>query len=506
MSPSLLPPRRFEGSLIESIRVRLTLWYALGLAVFMGAAAAASYTLLARAMAQRTDANLRATARAFAATWVAQRARSPGRAPMASVRRVDVGALEIVVFDQERRVVASSPDGRAWVEEDLGRAARPDLSAMIGQIATADGVFSTLAGGSEPQRVFAMPLNVGDRRQVVTVAQGLREQWAILSAARNGFLITIPMVLALALAGGYLLARRALAPVAAMASQARRIGSTTLEERLSVRNDRDELGQLARVFNELLDRLARAFDQQRQFVADASHELRTPVAVVRGEAEVALARAHRDPAEYREALELIHEEARRMSRLVDDLFLLARSDAGHQALVPSELYLDELVGECVRSLRTLATTRSMELRHDGGPEMPFRGDEALLRRLVINLIENAIKYGSAHTSVIVRTALRAAGVAGAEHYAITVHNEGPPIPPELQHRVFDRFFRATRAADAASPARGDNEAGGGAGLGLAIGRWITEAHGGRLRLVRSSPSGTEFELTLPTPGAAPATH
>ena len=475
-----------------SIRGRLTLWYALGLAVFMVGFGVVSYGLLARATARRIDDSLQETARAFATAWAAQGAESPRRvaAPIAAVRRFGAGDLEIVVFDRARRVVAASPSGDAWVEERDDLEPRPHLATMLGRVAEAQGTFATVRDGKGPRRVFAMPLDLGGRRQTVTVALGVSDRDAMLGAVRRVYYIAIPVAMLLALGGGYLLAASALSPVRTMATQAERIGAATLHERLRVRNDRDELGQLARVFNGLLDRLDRAFDQQRQFVADASHELRTPVSVVRGEAEVALARGQRPEAEYRETLEIIHDESRRMSRLVDDLFLLARADAGQHAVTMTELYLDEIVAESVRSLRTLAAARGVTLRADAEEDLPFCGDESLLRRLMANLVENAIKYGRAASPVTVRAWRE------GERYLLSVHNEGPPIAPEVASRMFDRFFRAGEGAPAAPASDG---AGGGAGLGLAIGRWIAEAHGGSLELARSDETGTEFRVVLPAP-------
>jgi signal transduction histidine kinase len=274
-----------------------------------------------------------------------------------------------------------------------------------------------------------------------------------------------------------------------MSSTAERIGATTLHERLPVANPRDELGRLATVFNNLLGRLDRSFEQQRQFMADASHELRSPVAVISGEAELALARRDRAPEDYRDALTTIHGEARRLTRVVDDLFLLARAGAGEQPLVLSELYLDELLCECTRALHALAVRRNIDLRCDAAAEeMPLRGDEALLQRLVVNLIDNAIKYTQAGGSVRV-SADRCNG-----RYRVAVADTGPGIPRELQGRIFERFFRAADRSPSPDP-----DQRGGAGLGLPIARWIAEAHGGRVELEKSDPRGSTFVVELPAP-------
>src|SRR5262249_26815713 len=155
------------------------------------------------------------------------------------------------------------------------------------------------------------------------------------------------------------LARRSLSPVVAMGAQASHIGAENLDARLKVRNPRDELGQLARTFNELLDRLGRSFEQQRRFVAGASHQLRTPRAILSGEAEVTLSQEKRSEAEYRESLEILRKEAKRLKHIVEDLFTLARADAGQHPLELSDFYLDELAAECSRSVRTLAAPKKI---------------------------------------------------------------------------------------------------------------------------------------------------
>src|SRR6185503_11895699 len=153
-----------------------------------------------------------------------------------------------------------------------------------------------------------------------------------------------------------------------------------------------ELGSLARTFNELLARLDVSFEQQRRFMADASHELRTPVAIVCGESEVALSQAERSPEEYRESLMILHEEGRRLTRIVEDLFTLARADVGQYGLAPVSFYLDETAAECVRAVCSLAAQHGVNLIHRHGVEMPMRGDEGLVRRMILNLLDNAIKY------------------------------------------------------------------------------------------------------------------
>jgi signal transduction histidine kinase len=213
--------------------------------------------------------------------------------------------------------------------------------------------------------------------------------------------------------------------------------------------------------------------------------LRTPAAILRGESEVALSRTERPAEEYRESLAVLHAEAQRLTQIVEDLFTLTRADAGQYPLSPQEFYLDELVADCTHAARSLASAKQIILTCEVPEELPIRADEALLRRMILNLLDNAIKYTPAGGRVTV-TCER----SGAE-YALSVTDSGEGIPAELQQRVFERFFRVDKART-----RSEHD-GGGAGLGLSIARWIAEAHHGRLMLVRSDSSGSTFRALLP---------
>src|SRR2546421_10027667 len=209
-------------------------------------------------------------------------------------------------------------------------------------------------------------------------------------------------------------------------------------------------------------------------MADASHELRTPVAIVCGESEVALSQQVRSPAEYRESLAILHDEGRRLTRIVEDLFMLARADAGQYQPDRTNFYLDETVGECVRAVRSLAAHHKVELHFQpAGDELLFRGDEGLVRRMILNLLDNAIKYTPAGGRVQAEIKQLAAG------YAIWITDTGMGIPVAAQPHLFERFYRVDKVR-----AR-NGDMGGGAGLGLSIAAWIADLHCGRIMLERS---------------------
>ena len=204
-------------------------------------------------------------------------------------------------------------------------------------------------------------------------------------------------------------------------------------------NPRDELGLLAGTFNELLARLETSVEQQRQFMADASHELRTPVTIARTAARVALQQPTRSETEYRETLEIVEQEAIRLSRIVDDMFTLTRADAGNHPVQKTPMYLDEVVDDVVRAARVVAATRDVSITVECVHSAAFTGDEELIRRLIVNVLDNAIRYSPEKGAV--RVALDRAG----DVYAVSVSDQGPGIAAEAQSRIFERFYRVDTA-------------------------------------------------------------
>jgi heavy metal sensor kinase len=292
--------------------------------------------------------------------------------------------------------------------------------------------------------------------------------------------IATPLIVLMTAAGFWWVASSALRPMTTMAAQAEAITVQSAAWRLDAPQAADELGQLARAFNRLLDRLLAASQMQRQFMADASHELRTPVSVIRTSAEVTLEHATREDSEYREALTIVNEQSTRLARIVEDMMVLARADAGGQRSVRRLVYIDEIVAECVRAISVVAATREIALTTSLASDVSIRADDGLLHQLVTNLLDNAVRYtrpGGAVKIVLER------------HRAlvyIAVSDTGPGIPAADRGRVFDRFVRLDPARSATS----------GAGLGLPIARWIAEQHGGTLTVEENVDGGCVFIAKL----------
>jgi heavy metal sensor kinase len=304
--------------------------------------------------------------------------------------------------------------------------------------------------------------------------QALRELVAVL--------VTVgPIALACTLAGGYWLACKAFGPIDRMAATAAEITSSRLDRRLEEAGARDELGGLARTFNAMIGRLQRSFEEVRRFTADAAHELRTPLAAMRTEAEVAL-RSPRSPERDGRVLEDLLEEMERLTRLVSQLLFLCREDAGLGAGDLRPLRLDDLVSEVGEHMRVAAQEKGIGLNLDLPGPCPVRGDADRLRQLFFNLLDNAIKYTPTGGTVAVR------GESSGGQVRVTVADTGIGIPADHLPHVFDRFYRV-------DPSRSPETEG--SGLGLAICRSIAEAHGGRLAIDSDLGNGTRVALVLP---------
>jgi heavy metal sensor kinase len=294
-------------------------------------------------------------------------------------------------------------------------------------------------------------------------------------------LLGLPLGVAAAGGGGYLLARRALAPIERMASQARMITAERLSDRLPVDNPNDELGGLASVFNGTLGRLESSFDHMRRFTSDVSHELRTPLTAMRSVGEVAL-RERRDMPGYRAVIGSMLEEVDRLAGLVDRLLALSRVAIGRSKLSREGIDLRELAEEVAAQLGVLAEEKQQTLTLDAAGGARALGDRIALRQSLMNLIDNAIKY----TPPAGRISIRVWEAATAA--LLEVNDTGPGIDADARPRIFDRFYRG-----GSTVARGETD---GFGLGLSIAKWGVEASGGTLRLEPTLGRGTTFRITL----------
>ena len=350
--------------------------------------------------------------------------------------------------------------------------------------ASATGL-STMEVGQDHVRVLPVPFPTASAAVRIVAWASLDPVATERRTLGLAMLLGIPVAVVLSIVGGLGVGRRTLAPLSALASQAGAIGGDDLTSRLTLRRQDDELAIVASSFNGVLDRLAASVHQQRAFMAEASHQLRTPVSVIRTTAEVTLDQPTRREDEYRESVDVIARQAKRLTRMVDDMFVLALADAAARPLQVNHLYLDELVDDVVDDCRVLAASRQVTLRSESDGESPFTGDEHLLRQMLMNLVDNALRHTPSGGAVGV-TLDRVNGT-----YQLQVSDTGAGIPTGDVDRIFDRFVRLAAPGSE-----------GGGGLGLPIARWIAEAHGGTLVLGATSPRGTTLVATLPALSAS----
>ncbi|MHB0869818.1 MAG: sensor histidine kinase [Chloroflexota bacterium] len=483
----------------SSLRLRLAVWYAALLALILAATASISYSFHSSYHYEEVDRSLVGTV----AHVRSELPREDGRYQLQEridLSRVDEFAAPDVyvrLYDADGGLVAASPNSGHQPQADprLVAVAPPDRAGggplgwllhpliNLGQASLSeDGGFVTV--GQEERgrtRLYAVPIRIGDRELGYLEAGASMEQLDH-SMERLGLLLASSSALGLlaALLGGWAIAASALRPVATMANTARAIAlSRGFSRRLPHLGRHDELGQLAATFNEMLASLDEAYQAQQRFVADASHELRAPLTTIQGNLEL-LERAPRmSDLERAETLTSLRQESGRMSRLVADLLVLARADAG-QPLKRERVELDRLLLAVFQETRVLARGRKLSLRDLD--QLLVYGDPDRLKQLLVILADNAIKYtpDGGEVQLILR---RAPGAA-----VISVSDTGIGIAAEDLPHIFDRFYRADKA-------RSRDQ--GGTGLGLSIARWIAESHGGHISVESTLGRGSVFTVRLP---------
>ena len=339
--------------------------------------------------------------------------------------------------------------------------------------------------GHERFRLLGKRVNVSGRVYIVRIGHPMHEEIETLDAFRGYMLWFVPLLLMGASAGGYWLSHRALAPVDALARTARTISGHNLSSRLEELHTGDELQRLSDTLNEMLGRIESAFLRITEFTADASHELRTPIALIHTEAELALRRS-RDEAEYQEALRHILVEADRTAKLIEELLALARADSGREALDIHPIDLLTALRESASKWNPVASQHNLQFEeHFDAQRLPVMGDENALRRVIDILLDNALKYTLAPGKVTLSATMN--GKQG--RVVVTVEDTGIGIAPEDQARIFERFYRVDKARSREL---------GGAGLGLAIAQWIVQLHKGSITVKSELEKGSVFQLEIPT--------
>ena len=461
-----------------SIRARLTAWFAAVLGFVLVVLAAATWWVLSDSLHDTIDQAL-----AGRVTAISRFLNAPGTSQSFEELREDL--REYVALDPGWNLIRIRD--ALGVQMYRSDAFDADAVSVIPAAALpSSGAYRDLVMRGQPVRMLTARVEVAGAPYSVEVAWPVGELQEAVNEFRWTALFIIPCGIIAAALGGYWISRRALAPVDHIARTARAITAQQLGRRLDVPATGDELQRLSETLNDMLARLETAFAETTRFTADASHELRTPVALIRTTAEVALRRP-RSAGEYRQALEGILQESERTSALVQDLLTLTRADARVDGWSPSRVDLRALVSELREKFGAMCEDRGLTLRLDV-PEQPVfvDGEPAALGRLVVILADNAVKYTPAPGEV--RVTLR--NPDGSAEFEIA--DTGIGISAEDLPRVFERFYRADKARSRDA---------GGAGLGLSIAKWIVDRHGGRITIESEIGKGCRVRVQMPRQSA-----
>ena len=463
-------------AVLRRTRVRLTAAYSALFIVLAAAVATAFYVAYARSQYASTDSELVERVQALI------NGLETDASPILFDRKDAVPDAE----QGEVSAVLLAPDGH--VQDSIG--SRPVTARLAQQLfrrgpTVANPVLETATDTGGEVRVLAKPIEAGRGVHLLVVGgHPMTEIQIALDQAKLLLLVVVVSMVAIASVLGYWLAGRALKPVRAITSAARAISEHDLHRRIALDLPADELGELAETFNGMLGRLEAGFSSLQHFTADAAHELRAPLAMIRAELEVSLARV-RSTEEYQVTHRLVLSEVERMARLADQLLLLARADAGSLAPRFESVDVSDLLEETVDRWRLLAGSRGVGLALEPPPPGSMWADPELLRRLIDNLLDNAVRHSPPGEEVV----LTAACEDG--RWYVEVADAGPGVPDSMRDRLFQRFTRA-------DPARGRDT--GGAGLGLALCAVIADLHGGSIALAppNGPPPGARFVVILAT--------
>jgi heavy metal sensor kinase len=443
---------------IASVRSRLTAWHAGVLTLIVCAFSAAIFYFVRARLYADLDAFLRRDLATIETTYREAPTEVSEAESRAGIELFELVKNGVVLYRTE-----------AWARRGLDRAVREGPASSASWASPEGEPYRVLTSASSTHRISV----AADEGEVTRTLRTL----AIILA------LGIPFATAMAVAGGWFLAGRVLAPVGKMAERARRITAESLGERLPVETAEDEFGRLATVFNETLARLQDSFERLRRFTADASHELRTPLTAMRSVGEVAL-HDTLDPAAYRDVIGSMLEEVERLTGLVESLLKLTRADSRRLQRTLEVVDLGAVATVAADYLRVLAEEKDQTLRVEAATPVRAECDPTLLRQGIVNLLDNAIKYTPRGGTVQVSVRALPSGDA-----AIEVQDDGPGIARVHQGRIFERFYRvdAGRSRDA-----------GGIGLGLAIARSAVEANGGRIEVESEEGRGSLFRVLLPS--------
>lgn len=491
--------------IFHSIRSKLTLWYALILTVTLLGYGVAAYVITRTTLLDNLDYSLRNEVR-WVNEFIEPKAKKI-RLKRAAIRELEElrktqkkqkNVVKVDSLDEERDAIDEmwnqiyhhtllSPR-RHYIQildrnGDLlfrsqslrGHSLRyPDLPYQWINIVTTEGF------DGEQLRMALMQTDYVK----IYVAYPLEPVYEVLDNFFYNALMIAPFALIISIVGGWFLANRSLKPVDELTKAAKEITAQNLSRRLPMYDVDDEIGRLTAQFNDMIARLEASFSQIQQFSADASHELKTPLTIMRGEIEVAL-RKKRISKETRELLASLYDEVLRLSTIVESLMTLIKSDNGRLVLAIEKVELDTLLTELIKEAQMLAAKKKITLEYLSQAHPVLMGDSTRLKQLFLNLLDNAIKYTPPHGEVQVQL------LTEASMAVVTVKDNGIGIPAQEQEKIFERFYRASHKRQGVHSD--------GSGLGLAIAKWIVEVHRGSIAVQSREGKGSTFIVRLPIP-------
>lgn len=479
----------------RSIRFKLTLWYVLILGILLISFSSFLYLTLSKSLYRDVDNKLSSLAKLIASESASPLSKfgfgNIDQVLENSMNLKPVGKF-IQVFDESGKIGGKS-----------GNLKNLQLPISLNALKNASKGLVTFETNrsfeNTPLRIITFPVVENNHvTKIVQIASSLEEVEEVLNTLFIILVITVPLALMVASLGGQFLAHKALKPVDHITQTARMITSQNLNQRIIPPRVQDEISRLIETFNEMISRLDQSFRQIKQFSSDASHELKTPLTILKGEVEVML-RKERTPQEYQQILKSNLEEINRMSQIVEDLLILSKTDTGEIRLNKEDISLTGILNEVVAQMDRLAKTKRLHLSTSNHhQDIHIFGDALRIRELFINLIENGIKYteegGSIHIGLEKESELSVGNQSDwmkrekGQFAKIIVADTGIGIAKENLGKIFDRFFRVDKARSREQ---------GGSGLGLSICKWIVEAHQGEIKVESELGKGSSFTVILP---------
>ncbi|OGP78593.1 MAG: hypothetical protein A2V86_01640 [Deltaproteobacteria bacterium RBG_16_49_23] len=486
----------------RSLRFKLTLWYVLILGILMISFSSFLYFTLSRSLYRDVDNKLRSLAELIAAESTSPLFKfgfgNIDQTLETSMNLKPIGKF-IQVLDESGRIGRTS--------ENLKSVQLPiSLNALRNASKGLITYETNHSFGNTRLRILTYPVKENNQvTKMIQVASSLEDVEDALKTLLIILIITVPSILMIASLGGQFLANKALKPVDRITQAARMITSQNLNQRIQTLKVKDEISRLIDTFNEMISRLDQSFRQIKQFTTDASHELKTPLTILKGEVEVAL-RKKRPPQEYEQILESNLEEVNRMSKIVEDLLLLSKADIGEIRLNKEDINLTRFLSGLTEQMKILAQPKNIRIETsnhhtegvaEGVEEIHVLGDSLRMRELFINLIDNGIKYTEEGGSILITLTKETGDFLSPlippekrirEFAKVIVADTGIGIAQEDQERIFNRFFRVDKARSREQ---------GGSGLGLSICKWIVEAHRGEIAVQSEPGKGSSFIVKLP---------